>query len=132
MKKLLLVAMLVAVPALVLAQGAPTTSTGAAKTAGQAVVTTKAPAPEAAKPVAEAVKTLTASETLSGEIADLDTVSRTITFKTKSGNVERLTYSSNYTLPTFCKKGATNVNAICKKDPAGKWMVEKLEQPTAH
>ncbi len=128
MKKLLLVALFVAIPALVLAQGTTTSTTNPAKAEAKKVesttTSTATKAPEAAK---AATTTPTAPEMiLVGEITNVDNTNKYFTLKVKETNKEEK-ISFKETNPTL--KSGLKVKAIYEKDATtGKLWLKKFEE----
>lgn len=149
MKKLLLVALLVAVPALVLAQ-ATTTTTPAKTTEVKKVESTTTTKPEATKPTTteparkveptatttkptEPLRTvalfedgdLTNGEAV--EIVNIDPTVKSVELKlTSKGNVEKVYYKESFT-----NRKGEKVRVTAKKDPTtGRWNIEKVEAHT--
>lgn len=153
MKKLLLVALFVAIPALVLAQANPTTTTPAKTEVKKVESTTSTTATKSTTPTKEAVKTETKKvesattttktpETATtaataiktgqtpemvviGEITNLNNAERVITLKTKDTNKEeRLSFKeTNPSLKTGLK-----IKATYEKDASGKLWLKKFEE----
>ena len=152
MKKLLLVALFVAVPALVLAQGTTTTTpTKSEPTKVEAKKTTATVKTEAAKPAAtEAAKTETkktetattkttettktaTTETakttpemiLVGEVVNYDSANKMTTIKEKDTNKE-VKFTLKETLPNY--KTGLKIKATYEKDANGKLWLKKFEE----
>ncbi len=141
MKKLLLVALFVAVPALVLAQANPST-TAPAKTEVKKIestttstTTTPAKTPEAARAATttkttETVKTATTTTTtpemvLIGEITNVDNANKSFTLKVKETNKEEK-ISFKETNPNL--KHGLKIKAVYEKDASGKYWLKRYEE----
>ena len=139
MKKLLLVALFVAIPALVLAQGTTTTTKNPEASKAKVESTTTKPATEAVKTtttttkatetkqaVTEPTKTMPTPEMiLIGEVVNVDDTNKTFTLKVKETNKEeKISFKSTDPL----LKNKTKVKAVYEKDNAGKLWLKKLEE----
>lgn len=137
MKKLLLVALFVAIPALVLAQATTTTSPAKAevKKVESTTATTKAtePTKEAAKTTTktEAVKTATTTTpttpemVLIGEITDVDNTNNVLTFKVKETNkLEKISFKEK----NLTWKNGVKGKLLYERLPDGKLNLKKFEE----
>jgi len=149
MKKLLLVALFVAVPALVLAQGTTTTTTSPAKTEVKKVEsTTTSTATKTTEPTKEAAKTATTTKTtetvktatttpttpemiLIGEVTNVDNTNKYFTLKVKETNkTEKISFKE--TNPNL--KSGLKIKATYERDASNNLWLKRFEEhsyPTA-
>jgi len=128
MKKLLLVALFVAIPALVLAQGTTTTTTSPAKAEAKKVESTTTST--ATKPATEAAKTATTTPTtpemiLVGEITNVDDTNKYFTLKVKETNkMEKISFKERN--PSL--KSGLKIKATYERDASGNLWLKKFEE----
>lgn len=123
MKKLLLVALFVAVPALVLAQGTTTTTTAPAKAEAAKASTPTTTTPAAAKPAA--TTPTTPEMILIGEVTNVDSTNKHFTLKVKDTNkMEKVSFKeTNSSL-----KSGLKIKATYEKDASGNLWLKKFEE----